>query len=198
MWVYDNITQAQLAYNFSNTALSENNFEIARELNTPGVNIFAMPMTVNPGLQTTTQLSLAIEGVHCSAQLGYTYFCRSAECISHSCCFAQQSAFKSNAADAASRFGTTDDVQTISSFFDNLNQKDFAHYGQNIITRDELDFSSAAHPRMAQHTVYGELGCRDDRYCYPLFATLGASYTFAPDNAGMASWLLWANLGFSF
>jgi hypothetical protein len=67
-----------------------------------------------------------------------------------------------------------------------------------LITTDDLDLRSAAHPCSQQQTIYGALGYHYDDYCYPTVLGIGGSYQFCEYNTALNQWMLWGKVAVSF
>lgn len=194
MNVYLNIDQATQAYNKGNAATPD---PYAFLISTPGVNVFAQDVCVNPGFQISCNTALVYWANKCNAELGCNFFAREAECVKLACCWKEGPAFKSlnetNLLD-----GYTDNVQTINSNYQNRNALAPVYYDLNLIKESDLDLNSASHPAILTYNIYGALGYRNDECEYPRFAGIGGSYEFAPDNSGLDRWLIWAKAGLSY
>lgn len=166
-------------------------------INTPGVNVFAQKVCVNPGFQLEANASLIFAGEKCEAEIGCNFFSRQAECVKLACCWKEGPAFKENSYDP-DQVGGTNNVQTIGNFFGDRNIDPLSQYQANIIQESDLDLDSAAHPNVFTYTIYGALGYHYDACTHQRFAGIGGSWEFDPYNAGLARWLLWAKAGVSF
>jgi len=72
-------------------------------------------------------------------------------------------------------------------------------YDRGIISQNDLDLSSAAHPCVISHTVYGAAGYYWDNLCFPIMIGLGGSYEFSGRmNTSLDRWLIWGKFGISF
>lgn len=201
MQAYDSVEQANQAFD------TDNKF-----LHTPGINVFTQDVCVDAGTARTYQSAFFYNRGSFQGEIGYTFFCRPAECVKLECAFPECVALKS-----LERAGCVNNVQTIGDNYGDVNAqgascglradlnadapiKQFspAIYKENVIKESDLDLNSAAHPGMVTYIVYGSLGNRWDDREYPFFFGGGGSYEFSSENTGMSRWLVWAKGGFSF
>lgn len=199
MRVYANQDQAILAESTDNQCL-----------NTPGVNIFALDLHVSPGFQRQYNSSFVFTSGGFQGELGYNFFARAPECIDFKCPWVEGPAL---VAYEGNRFctegggfspaegtpGATDPVQNINHNFGDRNTQSADDYANSIITCNDLDLDSAAHPAVLTHTVFATAGYRwDSCSCVVPSAGLGGSYEMSRDNAGLNRWMLWGKMGLSF
>jgi len=194
--VYCNIAQAQQAVDDNDGTLY-----------TPGINVFTQDVRVHGRFQRTYNTAFVFSGPSFSAEAGYNFFCRDAECVelcnwcdtvAPLACIAQG---PTETTGITNRFRTIKncnaecidpDAQVVS----NVVQED--QYNANTIKKDDLDLNSAAAPCQSQHTLYANLGYNWNDIEYPTFVGIGGSYEFSPDNAGLNRWLVWGKIGMSY
>ncbi len=191
METYANQEQAQAAQ-------AETNPQLQANLSTPGINVFTKPMSVTPGFMHDMNVAFVINGSHgFSGELGYNLFAKDHECVSLDCGWQEGPALK-----ALLGQGATQPLRDITGNFsldESLATVPVANYQDSIITVDDLDLNSAAHPAYLSHTVYGTFGYRWDKKEYPTFASIGGSYEFSTiSNAVLDRFTIWAKAGVSF
>lgn len=188
MQFYKNVAQAQLAANSTDPAY-------ALTLHTPGIDILTQDLKVKPGYYRMFNSAVIIDHCCFELELGYNFFARQAECLKLDCDFPIGTALKSIVTGA----GTTGQFQTINNDFNNnCTGTSVADYANNIITVEDLNLESAAHTATLTHTFYASLAYQFSQYAYPMFAAIGGSYEFPPDNVGLNRWMAWAKLGMAF
>ena len=185
---YANATQAQEAFDLIVPDLPN-----AVALQTPGINLFTLPLTITPGF--TRVLNLAFVHTHCEweSELGYNFYAREAECAELACRFNESAAVK-----AITGQGATNPVRQIGDDFGGANDVSLVNYAQSIITAADLNLHSAAHPGVMSHIIYGAVGYHWDDTCYPTLLGGGASYEFSGDNTALHRWMIWGKLNVSF
>lgn len=192
MPVYYNKEQAEQAYQLSTQERSAD----AILLHTPGINVFTQPLCVKPKFSHTFNSAFIFncrkDCCELQAEVGYNAFFRSAECVKLACCWQEGPALRSIAGE-----GKTNSLQTIDKPITKADS-DINDYNKNIITQNDLDLSSAAHPAVLSHTIYGSAGCRRNHYKFPTLMGIGFSYEFADDNAAADRWTAWLKGGISF
>ena len=210
--LYQNPTQAAQANALmqvgGQTALLQSIF-----LSTPGINLLTQDVKVSPGFNLTHNMAISIKQDKCgrgiNAEGGYNFYARQAECISLKRPFGTESAIKDHVGIGLTNpvRDMTNDLLLNEASYTNIN---FANppvntaniagaYGRGVISQDDLDFSSAAHPCVITHTVYGALGYNWDDLCVPIMIGLGGSYEFSGKmNTGLDRWLVWGKFGISF
>jgi hypothetical protein len=170
-------------------------------LHTPGVNIFCREMNVKPGFQRTYTNSFVYMRCGFEGELGYTFFCRPAECVSLACPWEEDAAFIAYSPSFSVGVGATDNVQVINNIYEtggfNRNARPVSEYEDNVVRACDLNLQSASHPEVITHTFYGALGYRWDDRCHPIFIGAGGSFEDCPDNSGASRWTLWAKGGMS-
>lgn len=197
MEVYANIEQAQQAAALCDSLDANSNIQGAR-LATPGINVFTKPVKVRPGFSVNTTAALVIQS-DCGfvSEVGYNCFARQAECVKLGCKWQEGPALK-----AFEGCGLTQPVRTITpnqQLNDPVIQVAVADYNQSIITADELDLNSAAHPAFFAQIVYGSVGYNWHKECrVPMRADIGGSYEFGNNRATMHRWTLWGKFGFAY
>lgn len=188
MQFYKNVTQAQLAANSIDPVY-------ALTLHTPGIDILTQDLKVKPGYYRTFNSAFIIDHCCFELELGYNFFARQAECLKLDCDFPTGTALK--AIDLGG--GATGKFQTINNDFSgNCTGTPVANYANNVITVEDLNLESAAHPATLTHTFYASLAYRFEQCGYPMFAAVGGSYEFPPDNVGLNRWMAWGKFGVAF
>jgi hypothetical protein len=134
-----------------------------------------------------------------NGEVGYNFWARQAECIKLDCAFPTGAAIKDEGGqgftDPYQQINFRDTIQVVTP--NNPPGGAAPNYTQSIITQDQLDLNSAAHPCALSHIVYGYLGYDFD-WCRPAFVGVGGSYEFGPDNNAMDRWMVWGKIGVSF
>ena len=185
--VYSSLEQAEIAASTANPYLS-----------TPGINVFTQQMHVTPGFSYTMNCASIFTVCSWEMEAGYNLYARRAECVKLVCDFPAEIAIKAGAGG-----GATNPVRTIngnSILERTTNNVPVADYSQSVLTLNDVDLVSAAHPAALSHTVYGAAGyhyeiCDD----FPLFGQIGGSYEFASKtNAAIDRWTVWGKVGVSF
>lgn len=205
---YANLAQATEALNLVPGAGGGGNILQAIFLNTPGINTLTQKVSVAPGFNFTGNFALIYNQCEpCggwNAEVGYNFYAREAECIQLKHDFETTVAIKDHVG-----MGLTNPIRTITqdqfsneaTLFDSLlvigNQ--LSIYPFAIITQNDLDLQSAAHPTTLAHIVYGTAGYHWDDLCNPVMASIGLSYEFnGKYNAALNRVLVWARAGVSF
>ncbi len=175
---------------------------------TAGINVFTQKVKVTPGYSVNFTAALVYTSCSFSAELGYNFFARQAECVKLACPWVEGPALKDRRG-----FGRTRPIRDITGdyFLEdsvitgavlpavNLPVPP-ANYSASIITEDQLDLVSASQPCGISNTFYGSVGCDFDTYCdYPAFANIGGEYEFSRSNNAMVNrWTVWGKVGVSF
>ena len=191
METYASLADAQAAQAQTNPLLAANQ-------STPGINVFTKPLSVTPGFIFDMNASFVILNAHgFDGELGYNLYAKDQECVALDCGWQEGPALK-----ALLGAGTTQPLRDITGNEDldeQLTPVALADYSDSIITLDDLDLNSAAHPAFISHTVYATFGYRWDKKEYPRFASVGASYEFSTvSNAVLDRWMIWGKCGVSF
>ena len=189
MQFYKNAAQAQLAAAAGGT-------DYGLILHTPGIDILTQDLKVKPGYYRTFNGAFILQRNCFEAEVGWNFFARQAECVKLGCDFPEGTALKSITAGA----GATGTFQTINNNFGaNCLASPVGSFADNIITVDDLDLESAAHPAYLTHTAYASVAYKTET-CngYPLFFGIGGSYEFPPDNVGLNRWMAWGKFGLAF
>ncbi|MEX0939795.1 MAG: hypothetical protein WDZ41_00370 [Candidatus Babeliales bacterium] len=206
--LYANPAQSQQASNLQVGGLSLS----AIFLNTPGINILTQDVVVKPGFNIALNTALMLTQ-YCgengfNVEAGYNFYAKQAECLNLKRRFETEAAIKDHVGS-----GLTNPVRDITNNL-LLNEASFANlvlngnlnttgilnsYDRAIIQETDLDLSSAAHPCILSHTVYGMIGYHWDESCYPVITSIGGSYEFpSKNNTALNRWLLWGKFGISF
>ena len=197
MLVYANQAQAQQAADLCAAVDITANIQGER-LATPGINVFTKSVKVRPGFSANGTAAVIIaDDRGFVSEIGYNCFARQAECVKLDCRWQEVSALR-----AFEGCGLTQPVRTISpnqQLNDPIIQVALADYNQSIITVDQLDLNSAAHPAFFAHIVYGSLGYNWHKDCrVPLRADIGGSYEFGNNRAVIHRWTVWGKFGFAY
>ncbi len=188
MQFYKNVTQAQLAANSLDPVY-------ALTLHTPGIDILTQDLKVKPGYYRTFNSAFIVSHCCFELELGYNFFARQAECIKLDCDFPTGTALKAIGVGS----GVTGKFQTINNDFSgNCTGTPVTNYANNIITVDDIDLESAAHTATLTHTFYASLAYQFEQCGFPMFAAIGGSYEFPPDNVGLNRWMAWGKFGIAF
>lgn len=197
MEVYANEAQAQRAADLCASINPTENTQGLR-LATPGINAFTKQLKVRPGFSANATAAL-VTNSECGfvSEAGYNCFARQAECVKLGCAWNADVALK-----AFSGCGNTEPVRNISpnpQLNDSSIELDVTQYSQSIITQEQLDLNSAAHPGFFAHTIYGSAGYEWFKECrVPMRADIGASYEFGNTSAVLNRWTIWGKYGFAF
>lgn len=187
MQVYANKEQAQQAFD-----------DRSNTLFTPGINAFTQPLCVKPRLAVSSNEALILNYKKLQAEIGYNLYTRQAECVKLACKWQDTIALKQLGQDGeAVPFGSTNNIQGI-NYYNVCTDQPLANYNKNIITADDLNLESAAHPAVFSNTVYGSLGLRWEDYKFPCFLGVGASYEWCDDFSALNRWNAWLKGGVSF
>jgi len=208
--VYCNLAAAQAAQQAGFGGLQDQ----GGSMYTSGINVFTQDVKVSGRFQRTYNTAFVFNSKRFSAEAGYNFFCRDAECV-ELCNWCSTVAFLDCSAQGSlvsqqtdnEGPGRTNRFRTISqcrfSCVDvvevedpvNVVEKD---YNKNVVKREDLDLHSAAAPCQSQHTFYANIGYRWEDISWPTFVGLGGSYEFASDNTGLNRWLVWGKVGVSY
>lgn len=208
--VYANASQANQAITLSNGTNAQKLQSIF--LATPGINILTLDLQVKPGFNVTSNMAFVITHCPCDsgfdAELGYNFYARQAECVSVKDGFSTTAALKDQIG-----MGVTNPVRDMTSdlLLNEASARNLmangqfndagiaAAYDAGIIQKNDLNLSSASHPCMIAHTVYGTCGYHCNGWCYPVMASIGGSYEFNRTmNSTMNRWLVWGKFGIGF
>lgn len=209
--IYQNPAQAAQALALGQSGLQpELNQSIF--LASPGINLLTQGVTVKPGFSYTHNMALTLRRNRCcngvDSEIGYNFYARQSECVSFKKSFGTQAAIKDHIGT-----GITNPVRNMTANLllneasvtnlevnGNLNPTGIeAAYSQGIITQNDLDLASAAHPCVISHTVYGAFGYRWDNINFPTMISFGGSYEFSGRmNTALDRWLVWGKFGISF
>lgn len=207
MMVYCNKEQASQA----NSACNDGDQQLGQSIGTPGINLFTQDVHVSPRFQRNYNTAFVIDLSQWTIEGGYNFFCRDEECVKLACDWDSIAQVKFER-DGNGNFiaidgpalksllgcGQTDNIQMISDNYNNINAKPFADYNQNIITEDDLDFSSAEAPCLLSQRIYGSVGYSFDTSRFRTVLGLGAEYEFSGDNTGINRWGAWSKIAFIF
>jgi len=178
----------------------------ANVFSTPGINVFTQQVNVKPGYSANFTAALVYDSCSFSAELGYNFFARRAECVKLACPWQEGPALRD-------RFGAgfTRPIRDITGNYfleESVILAPAVHplpvpatnYADSIITQDQLDLVTASQPCGISHTFYGSIGCDFDTWCdYPAFANIGGQYEFSKSNNAMVNrWTVWGKVGISF
>jgi hypothetical protein len=191
MQFYKNQEQAAYAESF---VIGDPAFALT--LHTPGIDLLTQDLKIKPGYYRTFNAAFIIDTTCYELEVGYNFFARQAECVKLACAFPTGAALKaiSVGGGQTAPFGTINNDLSA-----NCNATSFADYDSNVITEADLDLESASHPATLTHTVYGSLAYQWNTSCnMPMFAAIGGSYEFPPDNVGLNRWMVWGKIGFAF
>ena len=191
METYASQADAQAAQDQPNPQLKANQ-------STPGINVFTKPLSVTPGFIHDMNVAFAVLSMHgFTGEIGYNLYSKDQECVSLDCGWQEGPALKALLGGGATQ--PLRDITGNQDLDEELTPVPLADYTDSIITLDDLNLSSAAHPAYLSHTVYGSFGYRWDKRAYPVFTTLGASYEFSTiSNAVLDRWMAWGKVGVSF
>lgn len=206
--MYANKAQAQQA----NALVGGNTNLQSIFLATPGINMLTLDLAVKPKFNATLNMGLVfnhhMQGAGFEGELGYNLYVRQAESIGCPKLCATDAAIKDHIG-----MGLTNPVRDITTNLllneasigdllindPGLPPQDLINtYQRGIVTQKDLDLSSAQHPCMIAHTIYGALGYHWNDMNFPIVLGAGSSYEFSSTNATMDRWLVWGKLGVSF
>lgn len=171
--------------------------EAQSNIATEGINIFTQKVNVRPRFNADfnfgflySQCILQIEG-------GYNLWLRQGEKVTLKNEFNEEPAFV-NVSNGVTNASTINRAITISENFGGssitVNEQ---QYNLNRIMLGNLNLKVAAHPATIQHTIYSSIGGRWDDRCFPIFAGIGASYSFSALNTAINKWMIWGKFGLS-
>jgi len=161
-------------------------------------------LKVKPGFARTFNAAWDLLWKSFELEVGYNFYARQAECIVSGCNLPQGIALKSVAPDAfagsqVAGEGTTNPGQFINNnFYPASSGYALNSEGYQTLMFSDFDLDSAAAPALLSHTIYGSLAYDWSLCNYPVFASLGGSYEFAPDNTGVEKWMIFGKVGVSF
>ncbi|MEX0849404.1 MAG: hypothetical protein WD055_04185 [Candidatus Dependentiae bacterium] len=210
MQVYTNEAQAQEAADLCASADPADQ-QAGLLLGTPGINVFTQEVKVRPRFQRTYNTAFALDLKDWTLEGGYNFFTRDGECVKLACPWEELVGIKTErqadgtytpidgpALKALTGCGDTNSVQTIGNNFNGENDQTIANYAENIITEDDIDFSSAEAPCMLSNRFYGAVGYSIDICEVRTLIGLGGSYEFSADNTGLDRWGAWAKVALIF
>lgn len=207
MMVYRNQAQAAEA----DTACTGGDIPLGMAIGTPGINLFTQEVKVAPRFQRTYNTAFAIDLTDWTLEGGYNFFTRDQECVKLSCPWERIAGIicernadgifvpvDGPALKSLLGCGQTDSVQMIGNNFNNNNATPLANYAQNIITENDIDFSSAEAPCLLSQRLYGSVGYSINGCKLRTLLGLGGEYEFAGDNTGINRWGAWGKVAFIF
>ncbi len=180
-------------------------------LATPGINILTQHVKVTPGLAHNINSAFVFNCRTFEAEVGYNFFAKRAECVKLACPWQEGPALKHYIGN-----GNTNPIRTIQGnpyleqVVVNIDPGvitgntpripiEVANYELSIIKETDLDLQSATTPCLLSNTVYAALGYRNDERNFPIFGSVGGSYTFSKNNdAVMRRWTIWSKVGVAF
>ncbi len=179
----------------------------------PGINYLTFDVNVSPrsALNINNAMVYTCRGFR--AEGGLNSYARQSELVALECPFNEEIGIagmfqnrdfattaqptKSNA--TISRYLYQQGILNDVTLADNNNPCETDATAQFIpITEGDLDPTSAAQPATISFAMYGTLGYAWDDIAIPTFVTLGGSYEFSADNAGLERWMVWGKFGMSF
>lgn len=176
---------------------------------TSGINVFTQDVEVSGRFQRTYNTAFVFNSSRFSAEVGYNFFARDAECV-ELCNWSGTVAFLDCQAQTDDQDGMSNywhGVANASRTINTCNNSDDGdvptanletYYNNRVVKQADLDLNSAAAPCQNQHTLYANIGYRWDEANFPTFVSLGGSYEFSPDNAGLNRWFVWGKVGVSY
>jgi hypothetical protein len=183
-------------------------------LASPGINFLTRDVDVRPGFSFTSNLALVLDfhpyDAGFCAEAGYNFYARQAERISLRNALPSELAIKDHIGRGLTNpvRNLTNDLLTNEASLTNIvfNGGNIdspatiqAAYDRGIIAASDLDLTTAEHPCMLSHTVYGTFGYHWLDWCYPITAGVGVSYEFSRIACpGMDRWLVWGKFGINF
>lgn len=192
--VYANLAQAQEAATMAgcppNAACT--NDLVGNNLSTPGINVFTQCVKVRPGFMFNMTSAFVLNN-ECgfNGELGWNFFAREGECVKLR--WVEGPALK-----AACGCGRTNSVRNITPNL-LLNEPAVHDADFTVITQNDIDINSAAHPAGLAYLVYGTLGWNWDDRCNPLGISFGASYEFpSTTNSELNRWGAWFKFNVAF
>lgn len=181
-------------------------------LASPGINLLTLDLKVKPGFNLTSNMAVVFahrpydSGL--DAELGYNLYARQAECISLNKFCQTSAAIKDHVG-----LGVTNPKRNMSGdqllneisvlnlmTNGNFNMNGITDaYNKGVIKANDLDLSSAAHPCVIAHTVYGSFGGHFKIPYGQIISSIGGSYEFnSKMNTTMNRWLVWGKFGVNF
>jgi len=199
--MYANEEQAQEASTQANPLYGKN-------LATPGINILTQQVKVTPGLAHNINSAFVFSVRTFEGEVGYNFFAKRAECVKLACPWLEGPALKHY-----NGLGTTNPIRNIqgdpyleqtvmrleTTPAQTLIPVSVGNYETVVIKETDLDLQSATTPCLISNTLYGTLGYRNDEREYPMFGSVGGSYTFSKNNdAVLRRWTIWGKMGLAF
>jgi hypothetical protein len=202
--VYANLEQAQEAQ-----ALVGSNEPYARNMSTPGINVFTQKVKVTPGLTTDINTAFQFTWKKLQIEGGYNFLAKRAENIELDCPWQVGPALKHYVG-----AGQTNPIRTIegNKYYEQIVNSlvppltparlipvSVANYETVLIQEADLNLNSAATPSLFANTFYATVGFHAYDREYPLFGNFGASYTFSKNNNAVPRrWVIWGKFGVSY
>ena len=209
--LYENLAQAEEAFGFDMNMLQRIYFA------SPGINTLTRDVKVDPGFNISSNFSLIYEPYSSkngfNVEAGYNFYARESECLKLKNKCTLNAAIKDHVGRGltnAVRDMTGDKLinearlcsnilEPLDTLPNNVIETIRTNFNDGKLLTDNLDLSSAAHPCVLSHTLYGSIGYQWVTACFPLNGSIGGSYEFSGNNnAAMDRWLVWGKLGVSF
>ncbi len=184
MEVYENLAAAQAAFDAPTVEAGDHG--------SPGINVFTQKMRVSPGFAHQMNAAFMYKEKRLGSEVGYNLITRQAEktCLR---CWKEGPALVS--AEGYPADGKTTKFRTISHTARGDEGAGTVAETYKPLTTADLDVSSAAHPAVVGHMLYGSFGYRfgDSPDAVPT-AGIGGSYEFSSGNSYLDRWTLWAKI----
>jgi len=159
---------------------------------TSGINVFMRDVIVKPRFSSTINTAMVYS--YCDrfiAEVGYNFFARQGEEIE----------FREGDVDTGASIkhvngeGLTSLSRNIKDNFADDNVP--VEYYRSIKTCD-FNINAAAHPPMISQIFYGAIGYETSDWACPTSISLGGSYEWAHNSAGLSRWMAWGKLALCF
>jgi len=163
---------------------------------TSGINVFIREVEVRPRFSTTINTALIYS--YCDgfiAEIGYNFFARQGEEIEFP---DDKCGIKCDTEIALKHVNGNGLTSRSRNIKDNFEGDSIALADYTPLNCREFDINSAAHPPMISQIFYGAIGYECNDWCYPTSFSVGGSYEWAHNCAGLKRWMAWGKLAFCF
>lgn len=156
----------------------------------PGINFLTLPVDVAPRsvLNINTAATYSCEGLLLEG--GMNTFARQSEKVKLKCAYNGDAAI----------VGETDEEAPVSR--SNATIRHFAGIDNDTkytpFKESDINLASAAQPATLSYVFYASAGYQWLEIDYPSFISLGGSYEYSADNAGLERWMGWIKGGMAF
>jgi hypothetical protein len=164
-------------------------------LSTPGINILTRDVKVKPRFSCNINKSLEFTIKSFLAEIGYNLYLRQSEDITLKHDWELGPAIKHADGDGDLNPFKQMNMNGVNA---EITYDDEATYNRWRILESDLDMTSASHPSVISHTIYGSMGYYIKQHKNPMMVGFGGSYEFGEDNVVLGRWTLWGKFLVSF